>query len=82
MSMNHSPNPKPKAIITVKRLTEYSSIVEMQETTFNRIAKDLEGGRVEVKRAEKELDRLIDTKDWQDDEFSSLEGFEKFEEGK
>lgn len=69
-----------KAVITIKRITEYSSIVEMDEATFERIDKELEGSRTEENKAHKELNRLINTNDWQDDEFQSLEEFKRFEE--
>jgi archaellum component FlaC len=67
-----------KAIITIKRLTEYATVVEMDEATFAELTRKLEGGRVERQAAEKDLNRRIDTKDWQDDDFHSLEGFDRF----
>lgn len=70
-----------KAIITVKRITEYSSIVEMDEDTFNRLNQELEeGGNETIRRTERELNKLVDVEDWQDDEFESLEEFKRFEE--
>lgn len=69
-----------KAIITVKRVTEYSSIVEMDEATFERLTYELDLGLSERRKAEQDLNRRIDTKDWQDDEFDSLVDFKKFEE--
>lgn len=68
-----------KVIITVKRLVEYSTIVEMDEKIFQNHERELAGGRVESQKSEKELNRLIDVKDWQDDDFHSLESFEKLE---
>lgn len=67
-----------KVIITINRITEYSSIVEIDRATYDRINKDLDGGRMEINRANKELNRMIDVKDWQDDEFHSLEEFRPF----
>lgn len=68
-----------KAVITVKRTTEYASIVEMSQEKFDSLQARLEypGAR---KEAEKELNKLIDTNDWQGDDFDSLESFEAVEE--
>lgn len=69
-----------KAIITVIRRTEYSSIVEMTEEEFSKLTHDIdEGTRAEANWAERELNKRIDVKDWQSDEFESLEDFERFE---
>lgn len=65
-----------KVIIRVVRKTEYASIVEMDNVTFDNLKRDLDGGRVERMRAEKDLNRRIDVKDWQDDDFDSLEEFD------
>ncbi len=70
-----------KVIITVKRVTTYSSIVEMDGHTFESLKSDLEyPGRTERQRAEREINRRIDTKDWQDDDFESVEEFEPLKE--
>lgn len=67
-----------KVIITVKRITEYSSIVEMDERTFQRLnnAETCE----QAMEFEHELNRLIDIKDCQDNEFYQLVEFEKLED--
>lgn len=71
-----------QALITVTRRTVYTSIVEMSEDTYKRLDTALNGGRVETSQAQKELNRLIDTADWQDDELHTLDEFRRFEEGK
>ena len=65
-------------MITIKRITEYSSVVEMDKATYDQLNNDLDGGRVEVNRATKHLNRLIDVKDWQHDEFHCLEEFKPY----
>lgn len=65
-----------KVIIRVVRKTEYASIVEMDKLTFDRLKLELDGNLQSVKKAYKDLNRRIDTKDWQDDDFDSLEEFE------
>lgn len=70
-----------KATITVIRKTEYSSIVEMPEEKFKDLQSRL-GSRdrsVHV-QAERDLNKLIDVRDWQDDELDSVENFEEFKE--
>lgn len=70
-----------KVLISVIRKTQYSSIVEMDESTFKRIGKGLDApSRVERESAEAEANRRIDTKDWQDDELYSVDQFEPFKE--
>ncbi len=66
-----------KALINIKRITEYSTIVEMTEETFKHYERLMDGNRTDQNHAEKELNRKIDTKDWQDDEFYSLVTFER-----
>jgi hypothetical protein len=68
-----------KATISVTRKTQYSSIVEMDEETFKRLDAALDSGdRVERKKAEQELNNLIDVSDWQDDELYNLDDFCEF----
>lgn len=67
-----------KALIAVKRTTEYATVVEMSQETYDSIQAALDGTRTESNAAERELNRLIDVKDWQDDSFDSLESFEPF----
>jgi hypothetical protein len=71
-----------KAIITVVRKTEYSSIVEMSREQFEKFKSRTDGefGHQDAYKAEAELNRLIDTKDWQSDDFDSLEEFEEFKD--
>lgn len=64
-----------KVLINVKRTTEYASIVEMSQEEYDKLQADLEAGGQREKEAEKILNRKIDTNDWQDDEFESLEEF-------
>lgn len=64
-----------KVIIKLTRKTEYIATVEMDEATFNRLNLDLDGGRVETNRAEKEINRLIKADDWADDSFNNLDEF-------
>ncbi len=65
-----------KVLIRVKRTTEYASIVEMPEEKFKRISKAIEHGGERGQVAELEANKLIDVRDWQDDELHSLEEFE------
>lgn len=68
-----------QAIITVKRITEYCSIVEMTQEKYDALQKAIEDGTLaEACAAEQELNKLIDTKDWQGDDFDSLESFEPY----
>lgn len=70
-----------KAIISVTRKTEYSSIVEMDESKFKVLQAGLESRDREVRKAaEKEANGLININDWQDDELDSVEKFEEFKE--
>lgn len=70
-----------KALIKVIRKTEYASIVEMSQADFDRLQKSYsKGSRLEQMKAEKELNGLIDTRDWQDDELESVDEFEEFKE--
>lgn len=69
-----------KALITIKRITEYSSIVEMDEAMFDKLELELDGNWADIKNAHNELNRLIDTKDWQDDEFHELVEFGRVDE--
>ena len=74
-----------KAIIRVTRKTEYASIVEMPQKKYDQLQAALESyDRVERKNAEKTLNGMIDTKDWQDDDLLRIEEFEPFkdEDGK
>jgi hypothetical protein len=68
-----------KALIRVTRRTEYATIVEMPQEKYDNIKAALDDDdRVVVKDAEKTLNRLIDVKDWQDDELLNIEEFEPF----
>jgi hypothetical protein len=66
-----------KAIITIERRTIYSSIVEMSEEDFQKYNEQLDGTYAENKAAGRELNKLIDVKDWQHDEFESVEEFKR-----
>jgi hypothetical protein len=67
-----------KVIITVIREVTYSSIVQMTNAKFKHLDAMLDSGdRIERNRAEIELNKLIDIRDWQNDEFKSIEEFEK-----
>lgn len=64
-----------KALIRVIRKTEYASVIEMSDEKFKLLSQNLMGEKPLRKLAEKELNRLIDTNDWQDDDFDSVEEF-------
>ena len=67
-----------KVLISVTRETEYSTIVEMDEKTYIDFSKRLNSK--DYKKAEKELNKLIDVRDWQGDSFKSLDEFKEWEE--
>jgi len=70
-----------KVLIRVTRRTEYASIVEMPEEKFRELQDAIENGpHMSRVIAEKEANRLIDTKDWQDDSLDSVDEFEEFKE--
>ncbi len=71
-----------KVLIRVKRTTEYASIVEMPEEKFKRISKAIEHGGERGQAAELEANKLIDVRDWQDDELASMEEFVPYLETK
>ncbi len=70
-----------QAIVTVTRRVTYSSIVEMSEAEFTRFNAALQGSRAERAKAEEELNRKVDVRDWQDDSLDQLDEFKRFEEG-
>lgn len=54
----------------------------MPKEVFGSLERQLEGGRLDVLAAHKDLNQRIDVKDWNDDDFESLEEFRPFiEEG-
>lgn len=59
-----------QVLITATRKTEYATIVEMTEDEFRRYSDKLE---VRNREAMKELNRKIDTRDWQDDSLIAVE---------
>ena len=67
-----------KALIRVTRRTEYASIVEMPQEKYDQLRAALDGDRAEQKAAEKTLNGMIDTRDWQDDDLLDVEEFEPF----
>jgi len=70
-----------KVLISVIRRTEYTSIVEMSEEDFKKYNNMLDcGSHSESAQASRKLNSLIDTRDWQDDSFDSLEDFREFKE--
>lgn len=70
-----------KVIVKVERITEYATIVEMTEDRMNDLNNRLQSPNRGVRRdAEKEVNKLIDTKDWQDDDFHSAELIEPVKE--
>ena len=69
-----------KALIRVRRNTEYASIVEMTQADFDKFNRDLDAGGRTQDDAERQLNRLIDPDDWQDDELDYLIDFEVSEE--
>ena len=70
-----------KVIVKVTRLTEYATIVEMTEGRMNELNKGLTNpDRRKRFATEKEVNRLIDTKDWQDDDLHSVELIEPSQE--
>jgi hypothetical protein len=70
-----------KVIVKVTRKTEYATIVEMTEERMNDLNARLECADRAVRRvAEKEVNGLIDTRDWQDDDFDSAEPIEPVKE--
>lgn len=68
-----------KAIIRVKRLTEYATIVEMTPQDFESYSTALHGGGPVAKSAQNQLNNKIRSDDWQDDSLEELE-FEEFKE--
>lgn len=70
-----------KVVVKVTRLTEYATIVDMSEEKMNDLNARLESRDRRVRRdAEKEANKLIDTKDWQDDDLHSCEPLEPLKE--
>jgi hypothetical protein len=70
-----------KVIISVIRETEYTSIVEMEEDTFFAFKDALESsGKIERTKAETQINRLIDPRDWMDDTFKNLEDFREYKD--
>lgn len=70
-----------KAVISVYRRVKYTSIVEISEQDFSRLDRILdEGTRSERIKAEEELNNLIDTSDWQDEELDHLDEFSEYDE--
>ena len=68
-----------KVEISVIRKTTYTSLVEMEPATFYRIKNGLDSSsRDERRAAEKDANRRIDTKDWQDDDLDSVEEFKPY----
>lgn len=68
-----------KVLIRVTRRTQYASIVEMKEEMYKRICDTLDADSGDSEVAE-ELNAMIDTADWQDDELISLDEFELAED--
>jgi hypothetical protein len=70
-----------KALIRVIRKTEYASIVEMTPQKYERLQHNF-GSRFRGIRdgAEKELNKLIDVKDWQSDDLDSVEEFNEWKD--
>lgn len=66
-----------KVVITAKRITTYSTIVEMPAKEFKRLANALEDDYATSREAEKELNEKINVADWVDDELDEAE-MEKF----
>lgn len=63
-----------KALIRVKRITEYATVVDITEARFKELNEGLEShDRIIRKKAEKDANRMIDTRDWQDDELYLVE---------
>ena len=68
-----------KVLTRVMRKTEYATIVEMSEEHFKALRTGLESTDRPVRRlAEKEVNKLIDVRDWQDDDLDSIEEFEPY----
>jgi hypothetical protein len=66
-----------KVEISVIRKTEYTSIVEMDKPTYDRIKAGLDSNiRTTRREAEKDANARIDVKDWQDDDLDSVELFQ------
>ena len=68
-----------KVLIRVTRRTQYASIVEMKEEMYKRICDTLDADSGDSEEAE-ELNAMINTADWQDDELISLDEFELAED--
>lgn len=61
------------AIINVKRLTEYSAMVEMSQQDFDAYQKALDGGGPSEKSSKVQLNNKIKSDDWQDDSLLEVE---------
>lgn len=69
--------------LSLTRKTQYSKIVEMEESKFKKLESALDGvDRGARREAEKELNRMVTEKDWQDDDLDSVDEFEEFKEEK
>ena len=64
-----------RVVITVARRTEYTSVVEMSQADFDRLNNALDASSAEAAKAAKELNALIDTRDWQDDALIAVTDF-------
>lgn len=64
-----------EVLIQVTRITEYSSFIQMTRGEFAAYEARIENGGKEQTSAEQELNEKIDSRDWQSDEFETLQDF-------
>ena len=70
-----------KILVKVTRLTEYATIVEMTKERMEELNMELtHSDRRRRNQAEKAVNKLVDTNDWQDDDFHSCELLEEVKE--
>lgn len=69
-----------KVLIRITRTTEYATTVEMSKEEFDAYNERLLGNIETRRKAERELNKKIDVRDWQDDDFHRLEEFEPITE--
>ncbi len=68
-----------QVIITVTRSVRLSSLVEMTEEEFQRFEERLDGdNREDCRKAEKEINELVDPSDWIDDSLDDLDEFRRY----
>lgn len=64
-----------KVLITVTRRTRYTSIVDMTKADYDRLGEGLDDYD---RKAEEEVNSLINVNDWQDDSLDHVDQFEPY----